>query len=111
MNTTVTMDESERLAMGNPGVELAKVREKKGYTQDYVADKLHLRTRIVELIDLGDFHALPQPVFIKGYIRAYAKLLDLNHDAFLDAFNEQFDFENSIDKALLQHREVHRPHK
>ena len=69
--------------MINPGVQLASIRQQKGYTVEYVANKLHLRVRIIELIENSEFNLLPEPVFVKGYLRAYSKLLGISPEPFL----------------------------
>lgn len=102
MNTTATMDDIDNTQVENPGMQLSIIRQQKGYTVEYVANKLHLRTRIIELIEQGDFDLLPEPVFIKGYLRAYAKLLGVSPEPFLATFNSQFSIEKKPEKALWQ---------
>lgn len=109
MNTTATMDDLNDIPVENPGTQLAEIRQQKGYSVEYVASKLHLRARIIELIDQGDFDLLPEPVFIKGYLRAYAKLLGVPAESFLHAFNALFTEEKKPERALWQSkRESHK---
>lgn len=109
MNTTPSMDELNNTEMDNPGVHLSTIRQQKGYSIEYVASKLHLRTRIIELIENGEFHLLPEPVFVKGYLRAYSKLLGVSPDPFLAVFNTQYIFEKKPERALWQSkRESHK---
>ncbi|KTD17178.1 helix-turn-helix domain-containing protein [Legionella jordanis] len=108
MNTTAAMDEV-RNEHEMPGMQLARVREKKGYSQEYVAGKLHLRVRIIELLESDSYDQMPEPVFIKGYLRAYAKLLGISHEPFLTAFNSMHTSERKVEKALWQSkRESHK---
>ena len=104
MNTTATMDEVSNSVIENPGVQLANMRQKRNYTIEYVANKLHLRVRIIELIENGEFNLLPEPVFVKGYLRAYAKLLGIPPEPLLDVFNSQYSIEKKTDRALWQSR-------
>lgn len=109
MNTTTIMDEINHAELENPGKQLGILREEKGYTVEYVASKLHLRVHIIELIDKGEFNLLPQAVFIKGYLRAYAKLLGVSPEPFLKGFNAQHTDEKKPEKALWQSkRESHK---
>lgn len=109
MNTTTTMDDTNNTIMDNPGMQLANLRQQKGYTLEYVAGKLHLRVRIIELIEAGNFNLLPEPVFIKGYLRAYSKLLGVSPDPFLAVFNNQYVAEKKPERALWQSkRESHK---
>lgn len=109
MNTTTTLDDTNINEIANLGIQLSNIRQQKGYTIEYVASKLHLRLRIIELIENGDFHLLPEPVFVKGYLRAYSKLLGVSPDPFLAVFNSQFVFEKKTERALWQSkRESHK---
>ncbi|KTD35587.1 DNA-binding protein [Legionella moravica] len=109
MNTTATMDDTTQNEIDNPGKQLATLRQQKGYTIEYVASKLHLRVRIIELIETGDFQLLPEPVFVKGYLRAYSKLLGVSPEPFLAVFNNQYTFEKKPERALWQSkRESHK---
>lgn len=101
MNTTAAMDETGNNEITNPGYELAIIRQQKGYSIEYVASKLHLRTRIIELIEAGDFNSLPEPVFVKGYLRAYSKLLGISPEPFLTVFNTQYSFEKKPERVTL----------
>jgi cytoskeleton protein RodZ len=104
MNTTVVKDEIHNGTQESPGLQLARIREKKGYSQEYVAGKLHLRVRIIELLEADDYEQMPEPVFIKGYLRAYAKLLGVPSESLLEIFNNNYSTERKLEKALWQSR-------
>ena len=105
MNTTMTMEELEiNSNEQKPGAQLAIVRKQKGYTPEYVASKLHLRVRIIELLEADEYEKMPEPVFIKGYLRAYAKVLDISPEPFLATFNKHYMTERKLEKALWQNR-------
>lgn len=89
-------------AQGKPGAQLAAARMQKDYSQEYVANKLHLRIHIIELIEADDYEHLPEPVFIKGYLRAYAKLLGVPADPLLETFSRLYKGERTSEKALWQ---------
>jgi cytoskeleton protein RodZ len=104
MNTTLTTDEHSDNNQSKPGAQLAAIRLQKGYSPEYVAGKLHLRARIIELIEADDYHSLPEPVFIKGYFRAYAKLLNVSPAPLLESFNSIYKPEPAAEKTLWQSR-------
>ena len=105
MNTTITMDNLTDNFQDKPGAQLAKQRIERGYTTEYIAEKLNLRVRLIELLEADDYHNLPEPVFIKGYLRGYAKLLDLSEQPLLDTFNSLYKTsERKTEKALWQSR-------
>lgn len=110
MNTdTLTNEVLENHEREMPGKVLARAREEKGYTQEYVAGKLHLRVRVIQLLEADNYQQMPEPVFIKGYIRAYAKLLGASADELLAVFNSFYSAEKKLEKTLWQsRREVNR---
>ncbi len=104
MNTTLTMDSSDEQLNKKPGGFLATVRLQKGYPLEYVAAKLHLRVRMIELLEADDYDHMPEPVFIRGYIRAYAKLLDVSGDSLIALYDEFHANERPSERALWQSR-------
>jgi len=65
--------------------------------------------RIIELLEADDYHNMPEPVFIKGYIRAYAKLVEVIPEPLLETFNAMYSPEKKAEKALWQsRRETHK---
>ncbi len=63
-----------------PGEVLKKAREKLNKSLKDVSDELHLDRWMIEAIERDDFPALGAPVFAKGHLKQYAKLLGLNAD-------------------------------
>ena len=74
---------SEDTLRTHPGSVLAAARAERKLTQRDVADVLNLSVAVVEAIETGDQQHLPASVFTMGYIRAYAKLLDLDPEPLL----------------------------
>ena len=74
--------------LDSPGAALAKARETAGITQREVADALHLPITTIDAIEEGDRERLPAPVFTRGYVRAYAKLLELDPDPLIAALEK-----------------------
>ena len=101
MTSFASTEESIDFTQVKPGAQLALVRAQKGYSLEYVAGKLHLRVRIIELLETDDYQNMPEPVFVKGYLRAYAKLLDVPYQPLLDNFNQLYTPVRKTDKALL----------
>jgi len=65
----------------NPGdlsVLLIEYREKAGYTLNQMADALCLSEETVEKLENEDFSALAEPPYIRGYLRNYAKMAELD---------------------------------
>ncbi len=74
INNLNNMNMSDVSLNDSPGAQLAALREQHGYTAEYVASKLHLRVCMIERLEADDYQDMPEPVFIKGYLRAYAHL-------------------------------------
>ncbi len=74
------------VASDGPGVALAKAREAAGITQREVSDALNLPITTVDAIERDDREHLPADVFSRGYIRAYARLLELDPGPLVAAF-------------------------
>lgn len=98
------VDEKEPQAIEKPGAQLAFIREKRGYTPEYVAGKLHLRKRVIELLEADVYDQLPQAVFVRGYIRAYAKFLSVDAEPLIASFNHAFVEERKPERTLWQSR-------
>lgn len=99
-----TINDSEISMQEKPGAQLAFMRNQKGYSLEYVANKLHLRIRIIELLEADDYASMPESVFIKGYLRAYAKLVDIPYQPLLDLFNSQPSVDKKLERTLWQSR-------
>lgn len=63
---------------GTPGKLLAAQREAMGWTVEQVADQLKLAVRQVVALEAGDYASLPGPAVVRGFVRAYAKVVKLD---------------------------------
>ncbi len=64
--------------LGLAGAQLKAQREKLGWSVDQLADKLKLAPRQVVGLEEGDAAALPNMAVVRGFIRAYAKVVKLD---------------------------------
>jgi cytoskeleton protein RodZ len=65
------------------GQILRDAREAQRMTLEDAATRLRLMNRQVEAMETGDFESLGQPVFARGFVRNYARLLGLAPEALL----------------------------
>jgi cytoskeleton protein RodZ len=72
---------------GSFGRALAAAREARGLTQADVAAQLRLSTRQVRAIEAEDLAALPEGPFVRGYLRGFARLVDLPAEPLLALLN------------------------
>jgi len=66
-----------------PGVALAAARQAQNLSVADVADQLKLSLSQIEALETGAFEKLPGPIFVRGFIRNYARLLKLDPEAML----------------------------
>ncbi|WP_258239942.1 RodZ domain-containing protein [Pseudidiomarina homiensis] len=71
-----------------PGQILAQAREQKGLSQQQVADSLRLRLAVVQLIEADEYEQLASNTFVRGYLRAIAKALEIDDKKVFEAFKE-----------------------
>ncbi|QXI37667.1 RodZ domain-containing protein [Pseudomonas xantholysinigenes] len=72
----------------NPGDVLRQAREKRDWSQAEVARKLNLTVTSLNNLENGAFDKLPGHTFARGYIRAYAKLMDMDQAPLVEAFDQ-----------------------
>jgi cytoskeleton protein RodZ len=84
MNTAASSDETVRQPSGAGegaiGVMLRTARNQRNLQIEQVAKELHLEPRIITAIENDDQASLPEPIFVQGYLRSYARLLGLPAD-------------------------------
>lgn len=66
-----------------PGRVLAQAREQRGQTIAEVAQQLKLSPHQIESLEADDYSKLPGPVFVRGFVRNYARLLNLDPEPLL----------------------------
>lgn len=69
-----------------PGSQLLRARERQGIDQSKVAAQLHLNPAMVQALESDDYEKLPSAVFVKGYLRNYARLLGVDESAVISAY-------------------------
>jgi len=68
------------------GVALAAARNAKNMSLQEVSDSLRLSLKQISALESDDFSALPQPMATRGFIRNYARLLELDAQPLLDSY-------------------------
>lgn len=87
-----------------PGHLLEKKREALGLSVQEAADALHITMHYVRALETDAHDKLPGDVFIKGYLRAYANLLELDPTVLINVYNEYTNQRESADLALVNRR-------
>jgi len=71
---------------GELGSLLLEYREKIGYSLLQMADALCLSENTIQQLEDENFDVLPEPPYIRGYLRNYAKLADSDPDALITRY-------------------------
>ena len=74
-----------------PGERLKLARERAGLTVDRVARELHLEINKVDAIEENRFKDLGAPVYVKGYLKSYARLLGITENEVLVGYESLDD--------------------
>lgn len=84
-NDSVNPENAETFnpSMQAPGAQLAALREARGWTVEQVASQLNLAPRQVRAIESDDYPALPGMAITRGFMRSYAKLLQVDPGSLL----------------------------
>lgn len=70
----------------SPGALLGAQRETLEYSLQQVADRLNLTMHFVRSIESDNYEKLPGDVFIRGYLRSYSELLQLDPEYVLELY-------------------------
>ncbi len=73
--------------MVGPGQHLRCARERANMSIEDVADKMRLSKNIIYSLEDENYAALGSFAFVRGYLRGYAKLLNLSADDIIAEFN------------------------
>lgn len=88
------------------GALLREERERRGLTLDAVADQTKITRTCLAAIEEGNEDCLPHPVYAKGFIKNYAKLLGLDNKDFLDSLTEVYQTEEQPVQSIPLLHEV-----
>ncbi|MEH6636363.1 MAG: helix-turn-helix domain-containing protein [Halioglobus sp.] len=88
----MTDDVSRQLdAFITPGTLLKAARQAQDISEREAADRLNLMPNYVAILERDDYKALRSPPFARGYVKAYGKLLGLDEEQLLGAFDRLRD--------------------
>lgn len=73
------------------GEQLRTAREHHGMDRQDVADQLHLRPSIIQAIEESDYEAMPADLFLKGYVRTYARLTEQDGDDLIARLDRELE--------------------
>lgn len=79
-------EEQQKVVIPGPGVILRKAREGANLSTDEIAKKLHLKNSLVVDLENDNYDINISLTFIKGYLKLYAKQVNVPENIVVDAF-------------------------
>jgi len=71
------------------GDAFRSAREARGFTLSDVAEHIHIRSVYLAAIEAEDWSAIGAPVYVRGFIRTYARFLGLDAEELAERFSAQ----------------------
>ena len=71
------------------GEILKQQRLERGWTKEYVSERTHLMTRIIDALETENFKRIAAPIYGKGYIQLYCDLLGIEAQPLLEDYLAQ----------------------
>lgn len=99
--TELAAEVNETFDAETPGVILRRARLASGFTKQQVAQQLNMTAARIKELEQDQYHKFQGEVFVKGYLRAYGKLLNIDCDALIATY-EWFSQANQAVSDLLE---------
>jgi cytoskeleton protein RodZ len=87
-------DAPARAGGTGPGERLQAARIKNGLSLEDVANRMHLSASILEALEENNFDEITAPIFVKGYLRAYARIVSLSEDEMIEQYVDFYSEED-----------------
>ncbi len=88
----------------NVGEQLCSARKRANLSLDDVARSLNLSTNQISALEADDYRNLGPTTFVKGYIKSYCKLLQLNENDVLNTFVADENAADTVDMQSFSRR-------
>jgi len=98
--TELERRETEPPKTSGLGELLRNEREKKGLSYSQISEIIRLRPYILEALENEDWSHLPSPVFVRGFIRAYAGVLGVEQAKAVKLYQEAAPAETARPKPV-----------
>ena len=83
------------------GEEFRSAREARGITLSEVAEQIHIRSVYLNAIENEEWSAIGAPVYVRGFIRTYARFLGLDAEDAVGRFNAAAPAERLVSTASV----------
>lgn len=95
----------QRQKLREMGTYLQGIRQAQGLSLEAVAASTLIPLRLLRAIEVGDLDALPEPIYIRGFLKQFADALALDGSDFARAFPTA----SEIKEAQVRRRVLHLP--
>ena len=85
-----------------PGELLKEARKKKGRRYRKLSSELGIPEKYLEALEENNFSIMAGPTYVRGYLRAYAKKLDLDPELIITAFEKYLKDKRKQEKSSLK---------
>jgi len=80
--------------------QLRRTRERAGLSIEDISARTKIQIPLLEAIERGDFERVPGGLFVRGFLRAYAREVGLDPEAVVAAYLDQYEPEVHIAEPL-----------
>lgn len=77
----------QNVAEPTTGEILKQLREESKLSVKDIAERMRLDPQLIESLEANDLDALPDAIYIRGYIRSYAKIIEADADSLVALFD------------------------
>ncbi|MFW0094767.1 MAG: helix-turn-helix domain-containing protein [Coxiella endosymbiont of Haemaphysalis qinghaiensis] len=94
-----------------PGTLLREARQAKNLNHEEVAKQMHLSVQWVKNLEKDDYSKAPALIYVRGYLRAYARCVGLKPEEIMVTFdtlalNEEFERIKAREEKPVKHQAV-----
>jgi cytoskeleton protein RodZ len=82
--------------MGNIGEQLSAARHRLGYTTVDAAARLRIRAMFVDALEREDWSTIGEFVYVRGFLKNYARLLGIDPTPLIEQLAEQYQAELAV---------------
>ena len=81
----------------NFGLHLKHERELRGVSLEEIAESTRIHIRYLEALESNEFDDMPGEVFVKGYIRSYARVIGSDSEEMVNVYDEAVGKDRKIE--------------
>lgn len=91
------------------GEKLKKLRQQYRMSYAEIAKATRIQAKYLESLENGEYEKLPAEVYVRGFLKSYARHLGLNDDAFLKLYDKEKDIRENLGQESAVQNPVRYP--